>query len=201
MTETPAAESVEKWVWPVGKWLQVDRQTAQQHPLYGVNGWLWLPGIYISVQAAWAAFNCVPSALGLFTILPPGVMPFVILLLVPALIKGMVALLWWNKSPAFRGVFFLLLIAGGMFSYLGKKLYAMKIVPLAFSFGYGPGSPSDPGFALNTTDIDLLIIVILLLGFSRRYRVTFKQQVLRDDPFLTRDTPQPVPAEEKPAAA
>ncbi len=178
-TDTPELQEASPPAPSAPGWIHVGPELASRHPLYGLGGWLWIPGIYWVLKLLTYILNGTSASNWLLN-LPPPVFPadpmfFWVDFFGPCLILTVVLLLWWCKYPYFRWVFLSLTVAG---FFLGDHAGQILLEHLrAQGMQFTPA-----GYGIR---VDWTVVVVALLGFSRRYRVTFRHEVRADDPLLT----------------
>jgi hypothetical protein len=142
-----------------GAWTYVPDHIAQQHPLYGVGGWLAVLMVLLAIGAAFGVFSFF-SIVGLFG--QSGLLTFLVILLGVTVVAQIACLVLGGTKSAVFPPFFM----------------AIAALSIAFSlFSMMLGQPS-------TGDIIAVVVNAVWIGYvavSRRVNVTYRRRVSNTD--------------------
>jgi hypothetical protein len=163
-------------------WVRVSAEQAERHPLHGLGGWLRVVSLLVALTAMSGPLITVVIATKVFALpsamLPAG-MVLVALMALGTASAIVLAVLWFDRSPAFLRAY--------------VELSALSIaLDVAGDLLLRQWGPLPPPFERESTNLfaEVLMDGLLsaipwwLLWRSRRYRITFLHEVRRDDPAL-----------------
>jgi hypothetical protein len=163
-------------------WVRVSAEQAQRHPLFGLGGWLRLVSLMLALTAIAGPLITVAVAAKVLALppamLPAGLVLIALLALGTAIAIGM-AVLWFNRAPHFLSAYAELSAFSILLDFTADLLLQQ----------WGP-LPPPYGNETSTPFTDMVVSAVVsavpwvLLWHSRRYRVTFRHEVRRNDPIL-----------------
>jgi hypothetical protein len=163
-------------------WVRVSAAMAEQHPLFGLHGWLRVVSLLMTLTVIVSPLVTVVFAVQVLDLPPwhrPGGMVMVALLALGTATALVMAVLWFRRAPNFLRAYAELSALSIALDFAGELLLR-QWPPLPAPFDQGPG---------NLLADVLSSVVISALPFwlfwrSRRFRVTFQHELRADDPLL-----------------
>ena len=170
------------------RWIAIDRAAAEEHPLYGMRGWLRVCSIFVMLLAIGGVLQVVQDWVPSSGAQPPGArraaLGHNLVLLLMAAVYIVAAILWFRRWPHFRIAFAIAigavaLIGVGGLAWTWQAAQALPPWRRSLVEDQLAGEA-----AAGLANLAFLMVIFLYMQRSRRYRVTFEQRLRRDDQAL-----------------
>ncbi len=164
-------------------WVKVSAAIAAHHPLFGLRGWLRVVSLLMTLTALVSPLVTVVFAIKVLDLPPwhrPAGMVMVALLALGTATALVMAALWFRRAPNFLRAYAELSVLSIALDFAGDLLLR-QWPPLPAPFDQGPSNM----LADVLTSVVVSALPFWLFWRSRRFRVTFQNELRADDPALS----------------